>query len=223
MLIREVQPLITAAISRGSVKFVGSEDRAEIAQDVLATAARMVDRAEAGKKPYTAGTVAYYALQAAKSGRRSTYGGRTDALSPAAALDGHAQVASMDEPVTAANDDEDGTGTLHDCLASYRDGPDEEAARIIDWDEAAETMSSRELTVLCDAGQGINPGQTATDLGVSRPRLTQLRRKIAERVATAWGTDDPFTLVTGAPAWQRHIDVARERRACRACRVSRSD
>jgi hypothetical protein len=222
LLIHQIQPLILSAIGRGAVRTVGPEDRAEIVQDVLAMAARIVDSAEAAEKPYTASTVAYYALQAAKSGRRSTYGGRTDALSSAAALDGHAQVVSMDAPVTTANDAEDDAGSLHDILAVYKAGPDEEAGRKVDWDAAIDTMGSRERTVLGDAALGLNPSQTADALGVSRPRVTQLRRQVAKRVGTAWQTDDPLALATTVPAWQRHIDVARACRAGRAERMARS-
>src|SRR5210317_969155 len=133
MLVQQIQPLIMAAIARGAVRLVGSEDPDELVQDTLANAAAMLDRAESARKPCTASTVAYYAIQAAKGGRRANYKGRRDAMCPAAALDGNVRTVSMDEPI--AGGDEGGTGefNLHDCLADRREGPDEEAARRVDW------------------------------------------------------------------------------------------
>lgn len=218
LLIQQIQPLITAAIGRGAVRTVGSEDKEEIIQDTLASAAALLDSAEAGEKTYTAGTIAFYALQAAKSGRRSTVKGRTDALCPGAALDGKAQTVSLDQPVTAATNPDESELTFHDCLAANMDSPDQEAGRRIDWDIVFPSLNTRETLVLRDAATGIKPSETATGQKVSRPRVTQLRRQIGARVANAWGTDDPIAGIAERPAWVRHVSVARE---CRASRYER--
>lgn len=219
MLVQQIQPLILAAVGRGAVPLVGTEDTEELAQDTLAIAAAMLDSAEAAERPYTASTVAFYALQAAKGGRRSTYTGRSDVLCPAAGLDGSVQALSLDKPVAIGADVEDEAATLHDVLPVRREGPDQEAGRRIDWEEVCLVLNDRQSVVLRDAACGIGPSRTAEDLAVSRPRLTQLRRQIAKRVSDTWGATDPFADVTAVPGWQRHLSVAREQWACRAERA----
>lgn len=216
MLIQHIQPLIMAAIARGAVRLVGSEDREELTQDTLANAAAMLDRAEGAERPYTASTVAYYAIQAAKGGRRAMYKGRSDALCPAAALDGNVQTVSFDASIPTGSDAEDEEYTLHDALPAYREGPDQEAGRRMDWDDVSTALNEQETVVLRDAAFGIQPSKTADALAVSRPRVTQLRRQVANRVNDTWKTDDPVVNATTAPAWQHHVNVSRERRACRA-------
>ena len=99
MLIRQIVPLITAAIARGAVKPTGSEDQEELVAEGIALAARSLDSAEQRGKIIFPNSLAYYAVQALKSGRRSGSAGRTDAMSPAVQLDGAVGLASMDEVI----------------------------------------------------------------------------------------------------------------------------
>ena len=96
-LLLQIMPLIKATILR-TIKTVGCEDHEEVVQDATAMAADMLDSSERKNKALIPKSVAYYAVQAAKNGRRSTYGGRSDAFSYAAHKDGRAVLVSMDEP-----------------------------------------------------------------------------------------------------------------------------
>ncbi|MCX6996626.1 MAG: hypothetical protein NTV49_05970 [Kiritimatiellaeota bacterium] len=65
-----------------------------------------------GRKIYPS-SIAYYAIQRTKAGRRSGYAGELDALSSAARLQRRVQVEALEAPVGAEDED----GTLHDVLA----------------------------------------------------------------------------------------------------------
>ena len=108
MLLDGVRPIIRAALARGAVRTVGSEDLEELEADAVAQAANMLDSAELAGKEVSPNSVAFYVLQSLRSGRRSGYAGRADAMSPAAALDGRVTVLSLDEPFGYADDDPDG-------------------------------------------------------------------------------------------------------------------
>src|SRR5450759_2293731 len=97
-LLLQIMPLIKATVMR-TIKPVGCEDHQEIVQDATVMAADMLDSCERKGKALIPKSVAYYAVQAAKSGRRSTYAGRSDAFSYAAHKDGRAVLVSMDEPM----------------------------------------------------------------------------------------------------------------------------
>lgn len=57
LLLNNVLPLLSAAISRGVVNSVGTEDMEELVSEGCTIAARMLDSAEAKGKPVTAGKV----------------------------------------------------------------------------------------------------------------------------------------------------------------------
>lgn len=99
ILLDSIRPIIKAALARGVVKTVGSEDLQELEADALAQAAKILDSAELAGREVSPNSVAYYVLQPLRSGRRSGYAGRADVMSPAAALDGRVTLVSMDEPV----------------------------------------------------------------------------------------------------------------------------
>ena len=68
----EIAPRIAAVVPR-SVQAVGAEDHAELVQDGITMAAKMIDRVEAQGKlgKVTASNIAYYTIQHLKSGRRA--------------------------------------------------------------------------------------------------------------------------------------------------------
>ena len=71
VLVQEIAPRIQAAVPR-TVKPVGAEDFGEVVADTIAMAAKMVESCEAQGKPIYASSIAYFSIQAAKEGRRST-------------------------------------------------------------------------------------------------------------------------------------------------------
>ncbi len=62
----------------GAVKPVGSEDPEELVADAVAIAANTLDSCESRGKPVLPSSLAYFALQTMKSGRRSGGGSGGD-------------------------------------------------------------------------------------------------------------------------------------------------
>lgn len=145
-------------------------------------------------------------------------------MCPVAVLDGSVHPVSIDAPLGEADDaGDDGFTLQHDALSAAGEGPDEAAGRIFDWNVVCETLTARHVRVLRNVADGYAASETAAGLGISRPRLTQLRRAVGKRVGEAWQTSDPLALLTTAkPGWRRHVAVARERRFCRARRDAES-
>lgn len=100
LLLQEVALRLRAAIPK-TVPMVGCDDPDELVQDGLTVALGLLQSIQEGGKKVSAGNLAYYATLALSSGRRSTGFRKTDALHPAARLNGYAHVQSMDEPVSA--------------------------------------------------------------------------------------------------------------------------
>src|ERR1035437_87978 len=139
-LLLQIMPLIRSTVMR-TIKPVGCEDHQEIVQDATAMAADMLDSSERKGKALIPKSVAYYAVQAAKSGRRSTYAGRSDAFSYAAHKDGRALLVSMDEPLEIGEYDDD--RTFGDMLADKHDDPATMGARNVDWNELMGKLDDR--------------------------------------------------------------------------------
>ena len=90
-------------------------------------------------KKVSPGNIAYYVILALRSGRRSTGYRKNDVLHPAAQLNGHARVHSMDEPVSDGEHGEESL-TLHDCLAANTDDPAASAGRRLDWESVVNSL-----------------------------------------------------------------------------------
>jgi len=218
MLLQQVVPLIAAAIGRGAVRPVGSEDLDELKAEGCALAAAMLDSAENRGRQVKARQVAYFALQALKSGRRAGYAGRTDAMSPAAQLDGNVRLASMDAPCTAAHDDPDASeSTLHDSLAAAFEDGATVAARRIDWEAVMRRLDDRRRTVLVATAEGRATNEIARSCRVSAPRVCQVRESIGSYIHDAWGTNGIADSIRD-PAWQAGLRAASERREARYAR-----
>ena len=214
MLVNQIVPLIQAAIRRGAVKAIGAEDPEELAAEGIALAARYLESAEQRGKIVSPNSLAYYALQALKSGRRTSYAGRADAMSAAVQLDGRVTMRSMDEAI--GTDPEGGSDiTLHDCLAGYGESADIAASRRMDWLLVAERLEPRERYVVRETALDTRGTRMARHLKVSTPRVTQIKRGVARKIRQAWG-EDALQDAVRAPAWQSRIRTHTEQRTCRA-------
>ena len=211
LLVNQIMPIIQATVFR-AVKPVGAEDAAELVQDTLAMAAQLVESCEARGKPIYPGSVAYYAIQHARHGRRSYGSTRTDAMCPAAQLDENVSMASMDECIQGGEGGDD--LSLHDLLAGPYEDPAQKAAREIDWAELMEEFNERDLALLRTTINGDQLHALAQQFGVSAPRLTQLKREIGRQIRLRWG---PGILedVGRKPAWAGSVNASKERQACR--------
>jgi hypothetical protein len=219
LLTDHILPLIASAIARGAVKPVGTDDVEELQAEGIALAAALLDSAEARGKQVSASSVAFYALQGLKSGRRSGYAGRADAMSAAAILDGAVHIRSMDAAMQPDEDDPDQDLTLHDLIAASNEDPATEAGRNVDWDTALDTMDDRMRGVLAGTAEGVGTGEMALRYRVSPPRICQVREAAGDKIQAVWG-GNPIKDATRQAAWTKHVRTYAQRRACRAERAA---
>ena len=212
LLLNEVQPRLRNAIPH-KVPFVGSDDPEELLQDGLLIALRIVNGARRSRKDVTGGSVAYYTLKCLRSGRRSLSYRKTDPLHPAAQLNGHCQVHSLEEPV-GSDESGDEPMTLGDMLPAHDDDPATQACRRLDWDHLIQHLDAVTKAIL----QALTVGHELTSLikRFRRSRSTlqnhkdRLGRFIKERLG-----EDILVQVQEHPGWHNDLHVNRERLACR--------
>src|ERR1017187_7834206 len=94
ILEHQVVPRLRAAIPR-TVLCIGIETHQDIIADATLCAARNMHAAEAKGKTVTASSVAYYAIQHAKSGRRAVGHSSTDVHASNTQLSGRSRLESM--------------------------------------------------------------------------------------------------------------------------------
>jgi len=212
MLINDVYPRLRNAVR--SIPTVGHEDDEEILHDCLLQAARMMESAEKAGHPITAGNASHYAVKSARSGRRSYYTGRSDAMSPGCQIDGKARHEWLDDEVEFETGD---SGTLHDvvlpCHYQGRESdPSEEAARNLDWESFLVSHPPRHriaITVLLEGGTMREAGKLC---GVSDSAAGNLKRRIAADLLEFFGADVIRRLLDGIrPGWESNLLAARER------------
>ena len=212
VLVYEIAPIIRGAVPR-VVRPIGCEDAAELVQDALCTAAQMIEASELSGKRLYPRSIAFYAIQRAKVGRRSGYSGETDAMSAAACLRRGVSVETMEMPAST-EDVED--CTLHDILADPRaEDPSMMAARELDWAELMEDMNQRDVAILRMAAGQLTNGELSRRWGVSRARVSQLKNELGRQVKLRWG-NSALADAVAEPRWlRRDVRCARERVACR--------
>ena len=214
MLLRQVRPIIRASLAKGAVKTVGSEDLQELEQDGMAQAANMLEAAEKAGKEVSPNSVAFYVLQALRSGRRFGCASRTDAMSPATQLDGNVALVSMDEPVFIADLDDDDEADLHQCLASTGEDPAAQGARELDWDAMMTAIGPGDLDLLLGTAAGVPGIDLAVMYNVTPARVTQRKRELGGKLKEALGHTVLADCVRES-AWEGHMRAYREKRACR--------
>ena len=217
MLLQQIVPLIARAIGRGAVKSTGCEDVEELQAEGCAIAAKLLDSAELRGKEVPPQSVAFYAIERLKGGRRSGYAGKADVLSAAATVYGRVTVRSMDETIGYDENDQQEL-TLHDVLADHHEDGSSQAARRIDWDAALATMDERMRGVVTGTAEGIGTDKLAARYEISSPRICQVREAAGRKIAEAWG-GDPIVDVTREAAWSKHVRTYTERRRCRIERM----
>ena len=214
MLLREVRPIVSASLARGAVKTVGAEDLEELEADAMAQAANMIESAELAGKTVSASSVAYYTLQALRSGRRFGCASRTDAMSPGAALDGRVTLMSLDAPLDVFDAEDEDEFTLHQCLASTGEDPASAGARELDWDGAFAAFDTGERDLLLETAAGTPGIDLALRYHVTPARVTQRKRRLGETLKSAMGPEVLADCVR-EPIWEGYMRAYREKRACR--------
>ena len=201
--VQHVIPIITATVPR-TVTPVGAEDAEELIQDGIVLACKAAEELERRKRPVPMRSVAYYAIQRLKSGRRSYSAGRTDVMSPGCQLDGNASVASLEEPVHVSDaDDED--FTLGDMLASRKDDPAQIAVRNTDWNEFLTLLEEPQQYIVRATAAGESVNDQAAKLKVSAPAICSRRQTVARRARCFWG-DSVLADVQAQPLWRRQVE-----------------
>lgn len=209
LLLERIVPIISSMVPV-KVRTVGSEDYQELIQDCTVSAANMIHAAESAGKRLIPQSIAYYAIQRAKTGRRSMYAGRADAMAPSTSLDGNAYVESMDQPL---HDElsEDGNFTLHDVLATPSDDTAHRAGRSCDWSEFTRHCDDREQAILRAIAEGRKLNKLARRLKVSAPRVSQMQKQIGARLHELWGPEALLN-ATAEPKWHLGMRAHHERR-----------
>ena len=212
LLINEVYPRLRNAAH--SIPKIGPEDNDEVLQDTTLMAARMMESAENAGHPITAGNACYYAVKAARTGRRSYYTGRSDAMSPGCQIDGKARHEWLDAEVEFETGD---TGTMHDIVGSYgyqgdECDPAEQAARNIDWQSFLESHPPRHRVAISVLLEGGTMREAGKRCGIGDSAALLLKRRIAADLIEYFGEDEIRRLLEGVkPAWESDLEMSRAR------------
>ena len=202
--VREVMPIIEKTLPRFVTAQYG-EDVADVVQSALLAACANADSLERRGQPVIAESVAYYAIQGSRTGRRALNAGRCDVFSPGAQVDGRSALVSMDAPLDETVPD---GRTLHDALADRHDDPATQAMRHVDWGGFTPRLTEQQQTVLTATAVGDSGIDTAAVLNVCPPRVVQVKREIADKARTYWGS----TVLADAgskPGWRRDFEQRR--------------
>ncbi len=96
-------PRLRSAIPNNA-KALGCEDAQELIQDAICMAAKLYDNAEKAGKKVTPGNITYFAIQHARSGRRSYGTFSVEPLHPRCQIKNNAKVAAFEDPVATEGD-----------------------------------------------------------------------------------------------------------------------
>jgi hypothetical protein len=213
LLLHEVQPRLRAAIPK-MVPMLGADDIDELVQDGVVIAIQLHIRARKAGKKVTAGNLAHYALLHLRAGRRSTGYKQNDALHPAAQINGHSKVQSMDAPFTDGENAEEPL-TLHDSIASHADNPATAAARRLDWEPVLRSVDQTKKAILVALVDGIELTRLVRRIKRSRSALQGHKQRLGRLIREQLG-EDILVTVQSRPAWTCTAEAVRERLACRA-------
>jgi hypothetical protein len=213
LLLEEVAPRLRAAIPK-TIPMIVPDDSEELLQDGLAIAIQIHRGAKRARKKVNAGNIAHYTILALRSGRRSTGVKKNDVLHPAAQLNGHARVRSMDEPL---RNDEDGDEplTLHDCLAANVDDPATAAGRRLDWASVFDSLDRTAKAILVALVEGRELTLLVSRLKRSRTALHYDKVKLGRLIQACLGKDI-LVQAQARPGWRNTLDVIQEWLTCRA-------
>lgn len=213
----QIAPRIAGAVPR-SILCVGAEDHAELVQDGITLAAKMVDRLEQQGKlgKVTPGNIAYYTLQHLKSGRRANGSSRVDTYGTGTQLDGITQLHSLNEVVSVSESGNE-IFELQDVISNDHEDPSTKAARKIDWDAFMAGLSRVEMLVVEFLSAGKTLREAGRKVGLSDSTMQTYRKKIAAKLLEAMGVDILKDIAL-TPNWRIGLNCERELMACRADR-----
>jgi hypothetical protein len=212
LLVQEIAPRIRNSLA-SSVPQVGAEDIGELVQDGIATAAALLDSAEARGKKVSAGNVAYYAVGLVRQGRRSTGQSRTDVMSPGTQIAGRCRLESLDQPIAGESEGDD-ILCLHDVLAAHSADPSQEAAKRLDWVPLVDSLDDNARQVLKCLVEGKDLTSLVPKLKRSRSALQNDKERLARLAIEHLGADI-LVEVQRLPQWRDNLVASRQKMSCR--------
>jgi hypothetical protein len=212
ILQEEVVPRLRSAIP-GNVSQIGSEDLAELIQDSVCIAAKLLDNAEKAHKTVTPGNIAYFVILHMKSCRRS-YGASTgDALGVGAQLNGKSRTTSFDEPVHEESEFGE-EFTVNDVFSLDDEDPGQKAARKMDWEAFLTGLTDREQSVVEGLLAGQNGSEIARSFRLDPSTIRYFKNRLAGKILDFMGPDI-LVEIRRMPGWKNSLNAMRERLACK--------
>jgi hypothetical protein len=215
LLVQEIAPRIRNSLTT-SASQVGADDLGELVQDGIATAAALLDSAEARGKKVSAGNVSYFASKLVRQGRRSTGQSRTDVMSPGTQIAGRCRVESLDQPIAGEAEGDD-VLCLHDVLGAHSADPSQDAAKRLDWKPLVDSLDALARAVLLCRVEGGELTTLVSKLKRSRSALQTDKEKLARMAIEHLGADI-LKEVQRLPQWRDNLVASREKMACRYAR-----
>jgi hypothetical protein len=213
LLVNEIVPRLRSAVPLVA-HCVGAEDPEELIGDATLHAARILHSAEARNKTVSASSVAFYAIEHTRSGRRSCGNSASDVHGAATQLKGRTRLESM-EQVVASNEECGGEiWELHDVLSNDAEDPGTKAARKVDWSEFASALTERERAVINCIIEGRSLRDAAKSFRVCDSTMQGDKRKLAVKIQTFFGSDILIE-VRRSPRWKDDLLTSREKLNCR--------
>ena len=211
ILVNEIAPRLRASTRK--LKKVGADDHGELYADGIAIAAGMLDSAERRGKQVPPASVAEYSTRHLAVGRRSTFGGRRDAMCPAAQLDGNLRLHSM-EAEHGCDTETGETACVGDFVAGGGDDPAQAAARNLDWEDFMSGLDGLGRQMVCALAEGRTMRSLKSLAGVCDSTMSTIKRQLATAVIEHFGADC-LADVSRPPEWAIDVAAQREKEACR--------
>jgi hypothetical protein len=213
LLVNEIVPRLRSAVPQVA-HCVGAEDPEELIGDATLHAARILHSAEARNKTVSASSVAYYAIEHTRSGRRSCGNSCTDVMSAATQLQSRSRLESLETVVAEAQETGGEIWELYDVLSSDAEDPGTRAARKMDWSEFVSRLSDRERAVIECIIEGRSLRDAAKSFRVCDSTMQGDKRNLAVKIQTFFGSDILIE-VRRSPRWKDDLMTSREKLNCR--------
>ena len=191
----EVAPALRLAVRR-YVRPVAPEDYHDLTQEGLAIAWRSSLALVRRGRPILPAPIVFYTVRRLRSGRRFLRSGRTDVMSAACQLDGNSRLISIHAEFHSPIDG-DQFSALIDRLPDLSADSSAAVWKRLDLAAFLSSLSDTQRLVLARTVAGYGPTAIAAQLGLSPPRIVQIRRGIAREARRFW--EDCSQLIARGP------------------------
>ena len=212
-LVNKIVPRLRSAVPLVA-HCVDAEDPEELIGDATLHAARILHSADARNKTVSASSVAYYAIEHTRSGRRSCGISASDVHGAATQLKGRTRLESM-EQVVASNEECGGEiWELHDVLSNDAADPSMAVAAKLDWQDLCAQLEPCEKAIITLMVEGKSGPAIARILKVCASTISNSKRKLAVKILDFMGFDILIE-VRRSPRWKDDLMTSREKLNCR--------